>query len=76
MYVVIQQIEGNVIYPLVVKKMVGVPPTVAIISLVVGGTLAGFLGALISIPVATVIMELISDIEERKLAKISESGMN
>lgn len=73
-YVVIQQIEGNIIYPLVVKKMVGVPPTVAIIALVVGGTLAGFLGVLISIPVATAVMELIADFEERKNHQISESG--
>ena len=75
-YIVIQQIEGNIIYPLVVKKMVGVPPTVAIIALVVGGTLAGFLGVLISIPVATAIMELISDFEESKHTKLADSVAN
>ncbi len=67
LYIVIQQIEGHIIYPLVVKKVVGVPPMVAILALVVGTTLAGFLGALISVPVAAVLMEFISDLEKRKI---------
>ncbi len=68
-YVVIQQVEGHVIYPLVVKKVVGVPPMVSILALVIGGTLAGFLGVVISVPVAAAIMEWISDFEERKIAQ-------
>lgn len=71
LYIVIQQIEGNIIYPLVVKKVVGVPPLVSIIALVVGGTLAGFLGVLISVPVAAAVIEFISDLEERKSARMS-----
>lgn len=68
-YLLVQQIEGNVIFPLVHKKLVGVPPTVSILALVIGGTLAGFLGVLISVPVAAAVMELISDFERRKLAQ-------
>jgi len=73
LYIVIQQLENNVIYPLVVKKMVGVPAMVSILALVIGGTLAGFIGVLISVPVAAVVMELINDLEERKIAKLSEA---
>ena len=51
--------------------MVGVRPTISIIALVIGGILAGFLGVLISVPVATAVIEFITDIEERKIAKIS-----
>ena len=69
LYIVIQQLEGNVIYPLVVKKVVGVPPIISIIALVIGATLAGFLGALISVPVAAAFMEFISDLEERKVGQ-------
>ena len=71
LYIVIQQIEGNIIYPLVVKKVVGVPPIISIVALVIGGTLAGFLGVLISVPVAAVVMEFINDLEEKKIAQIS-----
>src|SRR3990167_6694959 len=74
LYIVIQQLEGHLIYPLVVKKMVGIPPIISIVSLVIGGTLAGFLGALISVPVAAALMEFISDFEERKIAKLSETS--
>src|SRR3989344_1590678 len=74
LYIVIQQIEGNIIYPLVVKKEVGVPPIISILALVIGGTLAGFLGVLISVPVAAAVMEFISDLEERKIAQMSGTG--
>ncbi len=74
LYIVIQQIEGNLIYPLVVKKVVGVPPMISIIALVIGATLAGFLGALIAVPMAAVIMEFISDYEQRKIAQGSNGG--
>lgn len=67
-YVAIQQLENHVIYPMVVKKMVGVPAIISILALVVGAELAGFLGVLVSVPVAAVIMELINDFEERKVA--------
>ncbi|MEX2014065.1 MAG: AI-2E family transporter [Parcubacteria group bacterium] len=73
-YIIIQQLEGNLIYPLVVKKIMGMPPIISIISLVIGGTLAGFLGVLISVPVAAAVIEFISDLEERKMAKLSAAG--
>lgn len=71
LYIVVQQLEGHIIYPLVVKKVVGVPPVISILAFVIGGTLAGFLGVLISVPVAAVVMEFISDLEERKIAQAS-----
>ena len=73
LYIVIQQFEGHLIYPLVVKKMVGVPPMISIMALVIGWNLAGFLGVLISVPVAAAAMEFISDLEQRKIAKMSET---
>ncbi len=71
LYIVIQQFENHLIYPAVVKKVIGVPPMVSILALVIGGTLAGFLGVLISVPVAAAIMEFLSDLEERKIAQMS-----
>ncbi len=65
-YLLVQQFESNLIYPLVVRKIVGVPPILVILSLIIGWELAGFLGVLISVPVAAAIMELVDDIEKQK----------
>jgi len=66
LFIIINQFEGQLIYPLVVKKVVGVPPMVSIIALIIGGKLAGFLGILLSVPVAAVLMELLTDLEKNK----------
>ena len=73
LYIVIQQLEGHIIYPLVVKKVVGVSPMISIMALVIGGTLAGFLGVLISVPVAAAVIEFVSDFEARKITQTSET---
>jgi predicted PurR-regulated permease PerM len=68
LYIIIQQFENQLIYPLVVSKIVGVPPLVSILALIVGGKLAGFVGMLISVPIATMLMELLDDVEKHKIA--------
>ena len=65
-YLLVQQFESHLIYPLVVRKVVGVPPILVILALIIGAQLGGFLGILISVPVAAAIMELVEDIERRK----------
>jgi predicted PurR-regulated permease PerM len=66
MYVIIQQFESQLIYPLVVKKVVGVPPIISIVALIVGAQLAGFLGLLLSVPVAAIMMEYLSDVQKNR----------
>lgn len=66
LYVVVNQFETNLIYPLVVKKVVGLPPLLVIIALIAGGEIAGFLGVLLSVPIAAVALEFLSDFETRK----------
>lgn len=65
-YVVIQQIESHLVYPLVVKKVIGVPPLLVIIALVAGAQLAGLVGALLAVPISVALMEFIDDVERRK----------
>jgi predicted PurR-regulated permease PerM len=65
-YIIIQQFENHLIYPLVVKKVVGVPPLLVILALIIGAKLAGFLGIILSVPLAAAIMEFVHDIEEGK----------
>ena len=66
LYVVVNQFESNLIYPLIVKKVIGLPPLLVILALIAGGTLAGFLGILLSVPIAAVALEFLSDLEKRK----------
>lgn len=66
LYVIIQQFENHLIYPLVVKKVVGVPPLLVIIALLIGAKLAGFLGLIIAVPIAATIMEFVNDLEKDK----------
>ena len=66
LYVVVNQFESNLIYPLIVKKVVGIPPVLVIVALIAGYTLAGFLGVLLSVPVAAVALEFISDFDKHK----------
>lgn len=66
LFVIVQQFENNLLHPLVVTKVVGVPPLVVIIAIFVGGSLAGFLGVLISVPMSAVLLEFINDVEKNK----------
>ncbi|MEK7604431.1 MAG: AI-2E family transporter [Patescibacteria group bacterium] len=66
LYVVVNQFESNLIYPLIVKKIVGIPPLLVIVALIAGYTLAGPLGVVLSVPVAAVVLEFITDFDKRK----------
>lgn len=72
LYAIIQQFESQLIHPLVVKKIVGIPALVAIIALIIGAQVAGFLGIILSVPIAAIVMEIISDIEKKKHAEDRE----
>ncbi len=67
LYIIVQQFEGYLIYPLVVKKVIGISPLIVIISLIAGAQLAGFWGIILSIPVAVLLLEFLGDIEKRKI---------
>lgn len=70
LYLIIHQFENHLIYPLVVKKVTGVSPVVSIVALVAGYELAGFLGMVLSVPIATVVIEFLDDLERNKIAKV------
>lgn len=75
LYLIIQQIESHVIYPLVVKKIIGVPPLLVILALVAGAELAGMIGVLLAIPVAVAIVEILADVERKKRISIINASI-
>ncbi|CAN5851320.1 AI-2E family transporter [soil metagenome] len=78
--IVYQQIENYGIAPRVMKRTVDLSPPVVIISLMVGGSLAGVLGALLALPVAAVVTLLTNRfLIQRRVAEVrlkSEQGGN
>lgn len=74
-YLLVQQFEAHLIYPVVVKKVVGVPPLLVILALLVGYELIGFLGVLLSVPIAGAIQELVSDIDREKTRALARQGL-
>lgn len=63
---VVQQFEGNFIYPRVVGKSVGLSPMWTLLAITVGGSLFGVMGMLVGLPLASIVYALIrSDVYER-----------
>ncbi len=75
LYLVVNQVQGNIIYPLVVQKVLGISPIVVILSIIVGAEVGGFLGILISVPVAAAIQEYINDIQQGKRNRAEKEGV-
>ena len=65
-FIVIQQIEGNILTPVLTKKFIGLPPALVIVSLLVGGKLWGIMGAILAIPLAGIFFEFIGDFLRRR----------
>ena len=65
-YVVIQVLEGNVLVPLVMRNAIGVPPFLVIVSLLVGGAVAGLIGALLAVPVAAALVVVLERAQARE----------
>lgn len=61
-YVVIQQLENHILVPKVMQKATGLHPVVSIFALLIGVKIAGLVGALLAIPVATVLRVIIEDV--------------
>lgn len=75
LYLIVHQFENQLIYPLVVKKVVGVSPVVSIVALAAGWQLAGLMGVILAVPIASVVIEFLNDLEKDKIEKI-EKMMN
>ena len=67
--IVLQQIEGHVIYPKVVGTSIGLPAIWTMLAVIVGGALGGVLGMLVGVPMSSVAYSLIKRYTNRKLEK-------
>ncbi len=70
--VVLQQLEGNLIYPKVVGKSVGLPGIWVLVAVSIGGTAFGIPGILLSVPLCSVIYNLTAYLVKVRLKKKDE----
>lgn len=68
--VVLQQLEGNLIYPKVVGKSIGLPAIWVLAAVTIGGSLMGILGMLLGVPLAAALYRLIREDVNRTEEKI------
>lgn len=73
--VILQQVEGNVIYPRVVGTSIGLPGIWVLAAVTVGGGLFGLLGVLLSVPVASVLYTLLRQDVSRRLEENDDSSL-
>ncbi len=59
LFIAIEQLEGNLLVPLVQQRTVSLPPAVTLTSVLIFGVLFGFLGLLVATPLAAVILVLV-----------------
>ncbi len=74
MFLILQQIEGNMIYPKVVGTSIGLPGMWVLVAVAVGGDLMGVSGMLLMIPVAAVLYALLREFTDKRLAARNVDG--
>lgn len=67
LFLVLQQIEGNLIYPKIVGKASGLPSVWILAAVTLGGSLMGILGIILFVPIFSVIQKLLKEYTDKKL---------
>ena len=72
--VVLQQIEGNLIYPRVIGKSIGLPSLWVLAAVTVGGSLMGVMGMLIGVPIVAALYRLLKEDMDMRDAREQEKN--
>jgi len=65
-FILIQQIENNIVLPALTTKFVGLPPVVVLLALTIGGILWGIWGALLAIPFFGILFEFLKEFLQKR----------
>ena len=66
LFLVYQQVEGNLIQPLVQRHSIRMNPLLISVVLLIGGALMGLIGAMIALPLAAALQELLREVQEEQ----------
>ncbi|USN53217.1 MAG: AI-2E family transporter [Candidatus Nomurabacteria bacterium] len=69
LYIIIQQLENNLIVPKVMQKVTGLNPVVVIVVMLIGAKLAGIVGVILAIPVTIIANAFLEDFLKEKKAE-------
>lgn len=72
-YLVVQQLEGNIVMPIAQRWAVALPPAIALVSVVAFGLLFGVLGVLFATPLAVVTMVLVHELYVKDVLETPEA---
>ncbi len=67
MYLVVQQLENNLLVPKIMERAVAIHPLAVIIALIIGGELLGIGGALVAVPVAAALAVILDELRWERL---------
>lgn len=62
LYIIIQQLENNILVPKIMQKVTGLNPVISIMALLIGVKIGGIFGAIFAIPVAILIVVFLEDV--------------
>ena len=62
LYILIQQLENNLLVPKIMERAVGIHPLSTILAILIGGSLFGIIGVVLAVPIAATIQVLLEDV--------------
>lgn len=72
----LQQLDENFTYPRIVGASVGLPALWSLIAVLIGGSILGFIGMIISIPIASILYSVLKDFVNSRLKKNKEMKLD
>ncbi|MGE4272164.1 MAG: AI-2E family transporter [Desulfitobacterium sp.] len=69
--IILQQIEGNIIYPKVVGQSIGLPGIWVLVAVIIGGGLMGVIGIMLGVPTAATVYKLLSKDVNKRLQRLT-----
>ncbi len=65
-FAIVQQLENHILIPIIIGKTMKIHPVVVLVSLLVGGKVAGFVGIVLAVPIAVMAQEIFGYLAEKK----------
>ncbi len=69
-FLVLHQLEANILVPKIMERSVGVSPVAVLVALLIGGALWGLVGAILAIPTAALLSVLLEEIAAEQTARL------
>jgi predicted PurR-regulated permease PerM len=73
--IIYQQVENNVIQPVVYRRTVAIHPLLVIVAVLIGASLLGVLGALLAIPIAATVQILVKELWQYRQERLLPDGV-